>query len=300
MSSILDRYKEFIARNPDQLKPDQTRLIFLQPDLVDGVRHSIQLHGILRPGSSIKNSPCIHGMLISPFLESEVQEGETQPLNQPFFLGEPFPITWIEAAGDEILGAIKPEKPLEKAFLEISPKIQEEKMQLIRAIWLWRSHPDSYCAVLIGDNGYALATIISEESDDESSYLLSPVHAFLFRLFQKLARHGQLGNERVNERFKVGSGQGKQVVKIKDIIHIRMKRKQDHSQPGESQNIEWSHRWEVMGHWRKITGIGKDDQGRYHVNGFTWVLPHTKGPEEKELVKKTRIYLGPKNLGGAA
>src|SRR5438067_1326025 len=35
--------------------------------------------------------------------------------------------------------------------------------------------------------------------------------------------------------------------------------------------VDWSHQWEVRGHWRKINGIGKDRSGAYTMSGFTWV-----------------------------
>lgn len=56
-----------------------------------------------------------------------------------------------------------------------------------------------------------------------------------------------------------------------------------------TRNIDWSHRWEVRGHWRKCATIGKDREGKYGVKGFTWVSSHERGPEDAPLIKKTRI-----------
>lgn len=53
-----------------------------------------------------------------------------------------------------------------------------------------------------------------------------------------------------------------------------------------------SHRWEVRGHWRSISGLGKDETGNYIVRGLTWVAAHEKGPEQARLVKKTRLIGG--------
>lgn len=53
--------------------------------------------------------------------------------------------------------------------------------------------------------------------------------------------------------------------------------------------IDWSHRWEVRGHWRKVHGLGKDRAGDYVVTGWTWVRDFVKGPEDKPLIKKTRV-----------
>jgi len=45
----------------------------------------------------------------------------------------------------------------------------------------------------------------------------------------------------------------------------------------------------VRGHWRKHEGIGKDREGIYGVEGFTWVSEHVRGPGNLPLVKKVRI-----------
>lgn len=56
--------------------------------------------------------------------------------------------------------------------------------------------------------------------------------------------------------------------------------------------INWSHRWEVRGHWRKVAGLGKDRAGEYVVPHFTWVKEFEKGPLDKQLVVKTRVLTG--------
>lgn len=43
--------------------------------------------------------------------------------------------------------------------------------------------------------------------------------------------------------------------------------------------VPWSHRWEVRGHWRRLrSGIR------------TWVRPHVKGPDDKPLIRKRKVY----------
>lgn len=53
--------------------------------------------------------------------------------------------------------------------------------------------------------------------------------------------------------------------------------------------IEWQHRWKVRGHWRRIKGIGHDTEGN-EVNGFTWIKECIKGPEDKPLINRPRIF----------
>lgn len=56
---------------------------------------------------------------------------------------------------------------------------------------------------------------------------------------------------------------------------------------GANEPVDWKHSWECVGHWRKISGIGKDVDGNYRVIGKTWVLPCVKG--NGELIKKLRV-----------
>lgn len=60
--------------------------------------------------------------------------------------------------------------------------------------------------------------------------------------------------------------------------------------PEPSQHkVEFTHRFEVIGHWRRITGIGRDHEGNKIISGKTWVHPHIKGPKFAPLKKRVRI-----------
>lgn len=50
---------------------------------------------------------------------------------------------------------------------------------------------------------------------------------------------------------------------------------------------EYSHCFEVRGHWRKINGVGLNRHGERTVQGATWIRSHLKG--KKELIFKSRI-----------
>lgn len=117
-----------------------------------------------------------------------------------------------------------------------------------------------------------------------------PIVGFLISLQNKEIR---MGSERINERLKIGSGKGKEVFKIKEVVHVSLTRKESALPKVGSfgREIDWSHRWEVSGHWRKIPegSVGKSPTGEYGVRGFTWVVPHEKGPDNKPVVKKVRV-----------
>jgi hypothetical protein len=52
--------------------------------------------------------------------------------------------------------------------------------------------------------------------------------------------------------------------------------------------VEYSHRWQVRGHWRRVRGCGHDENGN-RIIGKTWVRECVRGPSDKPIVKKTTI-----------
>lgn len=53
---------------------------------------------------------------------------------------------------------------------------------------------------------------------------------------------------------------------------------------GEPHDVNWSHRWVVSGHWRRIWSKREDREV------LIWVTPYIKGPEGKPLIVKDRFY----------
>jgi hypothetical protein len=51
------------------------------------------------------------------------------------------------------------------------------------------------------------------------------------------------------------------------------------------RDIEWTHCFSVCGHWRKVSGIGKNRVGEYCIDGFTWVKPCKKNKHLVEIEK---------------
>lgn len=101
-----------------------------------------------------------------------------------------------------------------------------------------------------------------------------------------------VATDKINERFKLKTRNGQELKKIKHVVHVFPKK------TGTERGIyggplNWTHRWEVCGHWRKITGVGKNRSGEYCISGFTWVTPHERG--DGPLIKKTRIVHGELN-----
>lgn len=97
------------------------------------------------------------------------------------------------------------------------------------------------------------------------------------------------GTEHVRRKVKIGTGKNKKHHIIRQIVHVMPKKSKEIAQTLIHRSIDWSHRWLVRGHWRKIDTLGKDREGKYCVNGFTWIKEFEKGPENLPLVKKVRI-----------
>lgn len=125
------------------------------------------------------------------------------------------------------------------------------------------------------------------DKSDDRKFLLSILVAFV----QTLNSGISVGSEKVNEKIKLGSGSLRTSHRIKEIIHIVPKNNNFLSYE-TSRKIEWTHRTWVRGHWRIHDGIGKDREGKYIVQGFTWVTEHIRYPEHLPLIEKTR-YMPP-------
>lgn len=100
--------------------------------------------------------------------------------------------------------------------------------------------------------------------------------------------------EKVHQKIKLKPPGGeKRHHRIREVIRICSRKEYAAKKlsPLFGGHVDFSHRWEVSGHFRKITGIGKDRAGSYIVHGYTWVKEHERGPDGKPLIKKTRVLI---------
>jgi hypothetical protein len=85
----------------------------------------------------------------------------------------------------------------------------------------------------------------------------------------------------------------KRTHKIRKVVTVFPKKmSEDDFTYAESEGVDFSHRFSVRGHWRKVAGIGKNRQDEYCVQGFTYVCEHEKGPEHLPVINKTRVVIG--------
>jgi hypothetical protein len=131
---------------------------------------------------------------------------------------------------------------------------------------------------------YVKKSILTFTDDDKPSNVDSvyaPISIYLAKLNNRTA------NFKFTARTKCRFNGKKETIKIKaNAIYIDPSKRCSDTQ-FFNQNIEWSHSWEVRGHWRSFKGTGKNRQGEKNVDGWTWVKPHKKG--DGELLQKNRV-----------
>jgi hypothetical protein len=167
------------------------------------------------------------------------------------------------------------------------------KVEKLFAVFIHELEPYFYVFAIMKDDfvdpggSYRLQTgyINTAREDHEQHYIWDVVLTFL----QPFAQAHAIGTEKVNIRLKYKRGGEKVLQKIKRVVHVFPKTKRAREEAEQKYQIEWSHRWAVRGHWREIKGVGKDRSGAYGVKGFTWVMEHVKGPEDKPYIEKTRV-----------
>jgi hypothetical protein len=92
----------------------------------------------------------------------------------------------------------------------------------------------------------------------------------------------------VNKRKKAQSKKIKKVIPKKYLyITKHIVENEALNNLSEKEKREYSHCFEVRGHWRKIKGIGLNRHGERSVQGATWIKSHLKGSED--LIIKSRI-----------
>lgn len=72
------------------------------------------------------------------------------------------------------------------------------------------------------------------------------------------------------------------------VIQFR-KTRYTSAEGGEERHVSWSHRWIVGGHWRWQPY--KDPASGGEIKKRIWISPYVKGPEDKPLVMKDKVYV---------
>lgn len=115
-------------------------------------------------------------------------------------------------------------------------------------------------------------------------------HDVLYWTFRRFRSECAFANEKIKPiRMRIGTGKDRAAVKINRVVRVMLKTERKEYERVVGRVVDWTHKWEVMGHWRKVDGVGKDRDGNYTMRGVTWVAPHVKG--KGDLVKKQRVVV---------
>lgn len=224
------------------------------------------------------------------FVSTEMKFGEQVEARDMIRDGElfsmPFPCCWFEMISKEGRNI--------SVHMDLKTYETQINAVLIKEINPMRYEIATFFEVFTKVPRRAQHLCLVEDTHDILFFLKSwPIlDGFMKKVIDSL-KGGRLISEQVNRVTHVPMPErlGKTKVKeISQIIHVVPKKsKKEDVVPIFRGTIDWSHRWEVMGHWRRVSGIGKDRNGVHCLPGLTWVREHEKGPEEAVLVKKMRV-----------
>lgn len=139
--------------------------------------------------------------------------------------------------------------------------------------------------VSLPKNEYKYTYLVENEksgiirSQEEKTRFMS--HLLLAVIFSLNDKKTLIGGDSVSMRRKSGQSE------IVPITYVSNKKYSSKQLSLSGEPIEWKHSWEVIGHWRAISGIGKNRNGDYLEINRTWINPCIKG--KGELIKKIRI-----------
>lgn len=123
-------------------------------------------------------------------------------------------------------------------------------------------------------------------NDDSNDYI--PLKNYVRGLLEKIKKEANstVDLKRI-KTLKIGRKNKKKIYQLKPVIYCSPKKETKKFNKIYGRELDWSHSWEVRGHWRKVQGLGKDRKGEYCIKGYTWINPFIKG--KGDLVKKIRI-----------
>jgi hypothetical protein len=177
---------------------------------------------------------------------------------------------------DFILHALMSDFEQEHGYFWYPMRINADKIETFKKMWNISYTPDK---------GYDYGwTTVSDRTD---LTIFAAMGTALQALRSPEVRFGETPDPK---KMKVKLPTGKAYKKIKTTITVVPKTMANSS--SGSRFVNWSHMWEVMGHWRRIPEgtLGKDPWGKRVVPGMTYVKEHTKG--KGRLIKKDRQYKG--------
>lgn len=170
-----------------------------------------------------------------------------------------------EYAPQEYTGALLVDIP-DKGILKSVFYISEDKLSFILLKGVFPENNTEYALKTLGSKITRALIVINKLSPkNHNIYKVAPVKTEYLR--KKIT---------------------KEVIKVQRPVYIYLNKNEKENKVNPTKNyrperIERNFGWLVRGHWRKLDNPhkrGKDSQGNYVVEGFTWVKPHICGNPE--------------------
>jgi hypothetical protein len=163
--------------------------------------------------------------------------------------------------------------PMSLSGTKVLPPEITEAMQVM-------SDPKTGSLAFAWPEGYDMNEWIGEHMEVSPSAVVIWIIA-MWRLMQQTIT--DVRTEAVDRPLRKAAR--KRNMKSDEVSVIALRKRKYIDGEGES-NIEWSHRWLVRGHWRKqpCKTNGEPD------TRVIWIHPHIKGPEDKPLLVRDRVY----------
>lgn len=202
------------------------------------------------------------------------------------FPAVPFPVTWLEGFPGmihlfEALGHVtKPEALAKIDHVGELGSYAEEVAYLVD-----RDNRQFYRVVQEIQDNRTVRFHIGQNAQFPSSDLRHLKIALAF-----MSRQCVWTDERLpGGGLKLRAGGSREHVRIKRIVRVVPRSERKAYEASVGRKVDWSHRWEVAGHWRSVAGVGKDPAGKYEVLGKTWVTNHEKGKKGEDAIPKLRV-----------
>jgi len=126
----------------------------------------------------------------------------------------------------------------------------------------------------------AVATGSTEERAKQNITIMRTLPLCLFVLMgQTIAVTTTERAQRHVRRRLARKGFPVSTIKVVRLRRLRAKKARE----GDAQEVDWSHRWIVNGHWR----MQPTNDGPKRI----WIMPFVKGPEDKALVLKDTVHV---------
>ncbi len=168
-----------------------------------------------------------------------------------------------------------------KGFIT-KPRETDEQKWWISCIIVQELRPKQFCYYAFMQNHPDYPT---KEEVFASNAEGKIVEEFIARLEKE-----EIGVAVARASVKIGTGNEKRHIRVKRVTYVTQKRSLQNPFVVVGQTIDWSHRWTCRGHWRSLPdGLGKDREGMYCVQGWTWVIDHEKGNPNAPLINKVRV-----------